>query len=87
MVSDLQVNRFHYLIFSRREEFQRWDSSLLPFQGVIFMIIKKFGSGKSITDIKNRDIKILVKNWMPVIMLCVGIGLIMIGVLVEKGII
>jgi len=51
-------------------------------------MIKKFGTGKSINVMKKKEErKLFIKKWMPVIMLCVGIALIMTGVLIEMGVI
>lgn len=47
-----------------------------------------FGKGQTLCMLEEKENrKFLLKKWMPVIMLCIGAGLIIAGLLIELGVI
>lgn len=48
----------------------------------------KFGKGQTLRMLEEKENrKSLFKKWFPVIMLCIGAGLIIAGLLIELGVI
>ena len=48
--------------------------------------ISRFGKGQTLRHVEeNENKKALFRKWFPVIMLCVGIGLVIAGIVMEIG--